>query len=108
MGPIQEPALNLRDRAKGEQCYLRLFDDDGNRICNGDSRTVVLCHIRIGGVGSMGKRPPDICALPACSSCHDRFDGRRHDPVSDLVDNALRGQNQWLAKCFNNGWIKVG
>ena len=88
----------LREAARGEQCYLRLFDDDGNRICNGDSSTVVLCHLRIGGVGGTGQKPHDLVALPACHSCHDVLDKRTRRDVSELDRDTLRGLCQWLQK----------
>ena len=62
---------NLRRAARGRECTLRLPG-----ICNGDPETVVLAHIRRGGVGGVGLKPPDACAVLACSACHDALDRR--------------------------------
>lgn len=81
----------LRKLARGQECQLRLFDDHGNRICNGDSNTVVLCHIRRGCVGGIGRKPHDLVGVYACSSCHDVLDGRVIRDVSDLDTQLLEG-----------------
>ena len=46
------------------------------RICNFDSSTTVLAHLRRGSVAGMGQKPPDTCAVLACSACHDAIDHR--------------------------------
>ena len=46
------------------------------RICNFDSSTTVLAHLRRGSVAGMGQKPPDTCAVLACSACHDAIDRR--------------------------------
>jgi hypothetical protein len=53
-----------RDSAQGQSCTLRL---DG---CRNDTATVVLCHIRRGGGGGMGVKPPDFFAFYGCAHCH--------------------------------------
>jgi hypothetical protein len=85
-------SINLRHLAKGKSCQLRLVG-----ICNFDSSTVVLCHIRRGGVAGVGQKPPDLCGLWACSECHAAMDGRRgpFDAPSDT--DILEGLNRTLA-----------
>ena len=61
--------MNLRKAAEGRDCKLRLPG-----ICNRDSSTVVLCHIKRGWCGSV--KPPDIVAVWGCSACHDVIDRR--------------------------------
>lgn len=68
--------MNLRKAARGRACQVRL------PICNADSETTVLAHIRRSGVAGMGQKPPDTCAVLACSACHDAIDGRGYCPVS--------------------------
>ena len=47
-------------------------------ICNFNSETVVLAHIRVVGVSGMGMKSPDLVGAWACSACHDELDGRTH------------------------------
>ena len=63
--------MNLRKEAKGRGCMVRIFG-----ICNHNSETVVLAHIRIAGVSGMGMKSPDLIGAWACSACHDELDGR--------------------------------
>lgn len=57
-------------------------------ICNFNSETVVLAHIRLAGVSGMGMKSPDLIGAWACSACHDEIDGRTHK--SGLSHNELR------------------
>lgn len=86
--------MNLREKARGQQCFLRLYP-----YCNGDSTTVVLAHIRRGGIAGMGQKPVDEAAMPMCSICHDVFDGRMQVPLQrTIIDaEALRGLVQWIS-----------
>ena len=63
--------MNLRKFAQGQECTMRLPG-----ICNHNSETVVLCHLRVANIAGFGQKPPDLCAVHACSSCHDALDGR--------------------------------
>ena len=62
--------MNLRNLANGQQCQLRFPG------CRGRSETVVLCHVRRGGVAGIGQKPPDLCGVYGCAACHDVMDGR--------------------------------
>ena len=57
-------------------------------ICNFNSETVVLAHIRLQGVSGMGMKSPDLIGAWACSACHDELDGRTHK--SGLSRDELR------------------
>ena len=57
-------------------------------ICNFNSETVVLAHIRLQGVSGMGMKSPDLIGAWACSACHDECDGRTHK--SGLTHDELR------------------
>ena len=83
--------FSLRRLAKGKECQLRLHEDDGTPICNFDPATVVLAHIRCGGVGGVSKKPPVLFGVWACSSCHDVIDSRRKANVSKLDSDILAG-----------------
>ena len=62
--------MNLRKFAQGQPCMVR------SSACNWNPETTVLAHIRRANIGSMGKKPPSICAVWACSACHDVIDRR--------------------------------
>jgi hypothetical protein len=63
--------MNLRKEAKGRGCMVRI-----PKVCNFNSETVVLAHIRLTGVSGMGMKSPDLIGAWACSACHDEIDGR--------------------------------
>jgi hypothetical protein len=75
--------MSLRKEAKGRGCMVRLPG-----ICNFNSETVVLAHIRLAGVSGMGMKSPDLIGAWACSACHDEVDGRTHK--SGLTHDELR------------------
>lgn len=76
----------LRQNARGRECVVRLPS-----ICNGNPETTVLAHLKRGGwCGTV--KPPDICAVWACSACHDAIDGRvRTDLTREQIDAHLLG-----------------
>jgi len=61
--------INLRREAMGRECQIRVPG-----ICNGDPRTVVLCHLP--GAG-MGRKHHDLFGAWGCYECHKAVDGRR-------------------------------
>jgi hypothetical protein len=75
--------MSLRTEAKGRNCMVRLPG-----VCNFNSETVVLAHIRLAGVSGMGVKSPDLIGAWACSACHDEVDGRTHK--SGLSHDELR------------------
>ena len=75
--------MSLRKEAKGRGCMVRLPG-----ICNFNSETVVLAHIRLAGISGMGMKSPDLIGAWACSACHDELDGRTHK--SGLTHDELR------------------
>ena len=62
-------------------------------VCNFNAETTILAHIRRGSVAGVGAKPPDTCAVWACSACHDVIDGRRKYstaiPLSELSREEL-------------------
>ena len=71
----------LRKYARDKECQIRL-----EGICNGNSETVVLCHLNGGG---MGAKVDDRHGAHGCSSCHDEVDRRTRNLESDFVKIAL-------------------
>lgn len=61
----------LRLMAKGRECQVRIPS-----VCNHNSETVVLAHIRMAGITGGGQKANDLLGAWACSSCHDAIDGR--------------------------------
>ncbi len=54
---------DLREFAEGKECQLRLPG-----VCNFDTATTVLAHVRRGDVAGMKQKPPDLCGIHACSN----------------------------------------
>ena len=94
--------MSLRKEAKGRGCMVRLPN-----ICNFNSETVVLAHVRIAGVSGMGLKAPDLLGAWACSACHDAVDRRfRTDLDRDYVRLAhLEGMVRTIAQLRKEGLI---
>jgi hypothetical protein len=88
---------DLRKFARGKECMVRM-----PYVCNYNPETTVLAHIRRGHVAGVGQKPPDICAVWACSSCHDAIDKRAHmyneKDLDTLLLEALCRQLAWYAR----------
>lgn len=84
---------NLRKLAKGQVCDIRLPG-----ICNGNTETTVLAHVRMVGLSGTGIKAPDLFGAHACSDCHDAVDGRRDFGLSvferrlALLEGVIRTQ----------------
>jgi hypothetical protein len=76
-------------------------------ICNHNSETVVLAHIRLSGVSGMGIKADDLLGAWACSACHDAVDRRfRTDLDRDYVRLAhLEGMVRTIAQLRKEGLI---
>jgi hypothetical protein len=64
---------DLRKEAKGRGCMVRIPG-----VCNFNSETVVLAHIRMAGISGMSVKANDLLGAWACSSCHDTVDRRNY------------------------------
>ena len=88
---------DLRKHARGKRCSVRLPE-----ICNRNTETTVLAHVKNSWCGSI--KPPDICAVHACSACHDVIDGRNthsghtQDEIQLAVFRALCEMLYYYAK----------
>ena len=82
----------LRASARGRECSVRLPG-----VCNFNSETVVLAHLRCGMKG-MGMKSPDNMAVFACSACHDAIDSRSRQHVDghDLIRALAETQAAWI------------
>jgi hypothetical protein len=86
---------DLRKEARGRGCTVRLPG-----VCNHNSETVVLAHIRMAGVSGMGMKADDLLGAWACSACHDAIDRRSHPELErDYVRLAhLEGMVRTIAQ----------
>lgn len=95
--------MNLRKLAKAQICRVRLPG-----VCNGNRETTVLAHVREGFYG-MGVKPPDLCGVHACSSCHDAIDGRsrpKHLTPDEITKATLRALCEQLTWYADQGVVK--
>ena len=69
-------------------------------ICNHNSETVVLAHIRMPSISGMGLKADDLLGAWACSACHDAIDRRAHTDLDrDYVRLAhLEGMVRTIAQ----------
>jgi hypothetical protein len=81
---------NLREEARGRDCTVRL-----PHICNGNSETVVLAHVRKIGISGFGLKSPDILGAWACSACHTYVDSH-HDDATQVAfyEGVFRTQHE--------------
>ena len=86
----------LRKAAQGQECLGRFPG-----ICNFDSSTTVLAHIRGAGTAGVGMKPSDLCSAILCSACHDALDkraGLERVPKEYVLDALLRTLDFWDIK----------
>lgn len=87
----------LRELARGKPCMIRIPG-----ICNCDTETTVLAHVRMIGISGMGTKAPDWFGAWSCSACHDYVDNRRKNSAGavqrrlDLLEGMLRTQYELL------------
>ena len=67
----------LRNSARDQDCSLNIVG-----ICNYDPQTTILAHLP-NESGGKGFKSTDLCAVYACSSCHDAIDGRAAFPPAE-------------------------
>jgi hypothetical protein len=74
-------------------------------VCNHNSETVVLAHVRLAGVSGMSVKSPDLIGAWACSACHDAIDRRSHTDLDrDYVRLAhLEGMARTIAQLVKEG-----
>ena len=92
----------LRQSARGQECHLRI-----PRVCCHDNETTVLAHIRKAGIAGTGMKPPDVCGVFACRTCHDYIDGRGESWDDQLTKNTyiLDGHLRTLKWWVDHGFL---
>lgn len=94
---------DLRKAARGRECQVRIPG-----VCNGNSETSVLAHIRLAGLCCTGIKPPDLIATIACSACHDEIDRRTHFVDAGYAKEcALEGMARTQVIWLKEGVIKA-
>ncbi len=94
---------DLRKAARGRECQVRIPG-----VCNGNSETSVLAHIRLAGLCGTGIKPPDLIATIACSACHDEIDRRTHFvDAAYAKECALEGMARTQVIWLKEGVIKA-
>ena len=80
--------MNLRLEAQGRDCAVRV-----PMVCNFDSTTTVLAHVRLQGISGMGLKAPDFLGAHCCSACHSWCD-THHDDATKVMfyEGVLRTQ----------------
>ena len=96
--------MNLRKLARDRDCQVRLPG-----ICNFDTATTVLAHVRMAGLCGIGMKSDDLLACPACFACHNAIDRRSNmDLDRDYVRLAhYEGVLRWLNVLISEGVLAV-
>ena len=94
---------DLRKLARGQECQVRI-----PMVCNRDTSTTVLAHVRMPGVSGVGLKPPDLLGAYCCAACHDAIDGRvkTEESPERLRLYHLEGMARTIAKLIADGKIK--
>lgn len=85
--------MNLRKKAKGRQCEVRVPG-----YCLPTNETVIGAHVRMIGVSGYGLKAPDIFIAHCCQACHDVCDRRTPSEYSYeecrlmLLEGMMRSQ----------------
>lgn len=76
----------IRNASRDATCQLSIPG-----VCNGDTLTVVGCHLRQFNIAGMGQKPDDLFLVDGCSDCHAALDDRSRWPSLGLgYDDILR------------------
>ena len=93
----------LRRAAQGKPCMVRIPG-----VCNHNPETVVLAHIRRGGIGGIGMKPNDLIGCYACDACHSEIDRRtRRVPQYEMDGYILEAMCRTLDAVVRDGLVKV-
>lgn len=80
--------MDLRKLARGQDCQVRI-----EGVCNFNSETTVLAHLRMAGITGTGMKANDILGAWCCSSCHSATES---NPALRLefLEGVARTQNK--------------
>ena len=102
LGLKAEKAISpaMRKAANGEACTMRIPG-----VCNHNTETTVLAHLRMFGWAGIAQKPPDFLAVFACHSCHDALDGRMGERVSPT--DILRALGETMIRQHQLGNLRI-
>lgn len=80
---------DLRKIARDKPCMVRIPG-----VCNGDSATTVLAHLRMAGITGTGLKAPDLLGAWACSDCHSYVDSNKEEAHMHFFEGMARTQYQ--------------
>lgn len=94
---------NLRKEARGRECTVRIPG-----VCNGNSETVILAHLRMAGLTGVGMKADDLFGAWCCSSCHDAIDRRNRTVDAEYAHTLhLEGIIRTQAVLISEGKLKA-
>lgn len=81
---------NLKKLARGKECQVRITG-----VCNFNSETTVLAHIRMPGITGTGMKAPDLLGAWCCSACHQATESNP-SVRGDFLEGVARTQNKLI------------
>lgn len=81
---------NLKKLARGQECQVRIPG-----VCNFNSETTVLAHIRMPGITGAGMKAPDLLGAWCCSACHQATESNP-SVRGDFLEGVARTQNKLI------------
>lgn len=81
---------NLKKLARGQECQVRIPG-----VCNFNSETTVLAHIRMPGITGTGMKAPDLLGAWCCSACHQATESNP-SVRGDFLEGVARTQNKLI------------
>lgn len=79
---------NLRKLARGQQCQVRIAS-----VCNFNSETTVLAHLRMAGITGTGLKANDLLGAWCCSACHAATESNP-SLRKEFLEGVVRTQNE--------------
>lgn len=81
---------NLKKLARGKECQVRILG-----VCNFNSETTVLAHIRMPGITGTGMKALDLLGAWCCSACHQATESNP-SVRGDFLEGVARTQNKLI------------
>lgn len=81
---------NLKKLARGQECQVRIPG-----VCNFNSETTVLAHIRMPGITGTGMKAPDLLGAWCCLACHQATESNP-SMRGDFLEGVARTQNKLI------------
>lgn len=79
---------SLRKLARGQDCQVRI-----EGVCNFNSETTVLAHLRMAGITGTGMKANDLLGAWCCSDCHAATESNPN-LRKEFLEGVVRTQDQ--------------